>query len=320
MTVVVPISYIVPLATADGEDITDLVRYVRWLSHVVDDVIVVDGSSPQAFDQHRTAFGTRIRVLRPRTQTLNGKVGNVVTGIEEATHEHVVVADDDVRYRLDQLHRMDGLLRDATVVRPQNYFDPTPWHARVDTARTLIARATGGDWPGTLGVHRSAVLDAGGYAGDVLFENLELVRTLVAAGGSEHVALDLIVRRTPPTTQHFIGQQIRQAYDEFARPVRLTISLAVLPAFLATAGARRWKRAAWAAAVVTLAAEFGRRRAGGRTYFPASSTVLVAPWMVWRSACSWVAVGSRARGGVLYRERRLKTAATPVRRRRGQAA
>ena len=32
---------------------------------------------------------------------------------------------------------------------------------------------------------------AGGYDGDVLFENLELIRTVRARGGEEAVALDL---------------------------------------------------------------------------------------------------------------------------------
>lgn len=105
-----------------------------------------------------------------------------MTGVQAARHEHIIVADDDVRYRRAELERMLTLLQHFEVVRPQNIFRPQPWHARWDTARSLLNRLAGGDWPGTLGVRRSVLLDAGGYSGDVLFENLEMVRTIKAAG------------------------------------------------------------------------------------------------------------------------------------------
>src|SRR4029079_2928969 len=113
---------------------------------------------------------------------------------------------------------------------PQNYFDPLPWHARVDAARSLLNRVHSGDrelgsgdFPGTLGVRREAFVACGGYDGDVIFENLELMRTIEAAGGRVATPLDLYVRRLPPTTAHFISQRVRQAYDDFALPVRMAV-------------------------------------------------------------------------------------------------
>jgi hypothetical protein len=306
-------TYLVPLATSDDTDVSELGTYLRGLAGAVDDVVVVDGSSPAAVHEHRRCFGPGVRVIVPELRTPMGKVGNVVTGVRAARHEAVVIGDDDVRYRTDQLGQVVARLHDGAVVRPQNHFDPRPWHARFDTARTLLARVTGGDWPGTLAVRRSAVLAAGGYAGDVMFENLELVRTLQAQGGREVLALDVIVRRLPPTTAHFRGQQVRQAYDEFARPARLVLSLLVAPVGVAAVVAGRWRPVLAAAAAVTAAAEAGRRRGGGRAVFPVSSTALAAPWCLWRSLCSWAALGARARGGVRYRDTRLRTAATPGR-------
>lgn len=307
------LSYILPLATGADEDISELAAYLRRLADVVDDVIVVDGSAPHTVRRHRDLIPPPVRVLEPRERTTMGKVGNVVTGAEVARHERVVIADDDVRYEPGQLRRIAERLDAATVVRPQNHFDPLPWHARLDTARVLLARISGGDWPGTLAVRRSAMEAIGGYDGDVLFENLELVRTIVAAGGTEHLALDINVRRLPPTTHHFRGQQIRQAYDEFARPARLVLWLAVLPLGVHSLVRRRWAAIVTAGALTTVAAEAGRRRAGGRQWFPASSSALAAPWVVWRSLCSWAAVGARLRGGVRYRDIRLPRAATPRR-------
>jgi hypothetical protein len=301
----------VPLRTGDTDDVSDLARYLRSLAREIDEVTVVDASSASAVEAHRVAFGPDVRVLSPEWRTRNGKVGNVVTGVRHARHERVVLADDDVRYELPQLEQVADLLEHAHLVRPQNFFRPQCWHTRFDTARTLLNRVTGGDWPGTFGIRRSALLTTDGYAGDVLFENLEMVRTIRAAGGTEVVALDCYVARRPPTASHFRGQQVRGAYDEFARPLRLAVSLAVLPtAALALTRARR-RELLTAAAVATAVAEVGRRRDGGDRVFPASSSLLAGPWLVWRSACSWVAVGSRLRGGVRYRGTRLAFAASP---------
>jgi hypothetical protein len=146
-----------------------------------------------------------------------------------------------------------------------------------------------------------------------MFENLELVRTVRAAGGREVLALDLHVARRPPTSAHFRRQQIRQAYDEFARLPRLVVSLAVLPLGVCAVVSRQWRAVGCAALAVTTAAEVGRRRAGGRRVFPASSSLLACPWVVWRSACSWAALIAFTRGGVTYRGTRVRRAATSMR-------
>jgi hypothetical protein len=238
-----------------------------------------------------------------------GKVGGVLTGLDHARCARVVIADDDVRYDADSLQRMEQLLDHADVVRPQNVFAEWPWHAWWDTGRTLLARVSGGDWPGTLGVRRSVLLGAGGYAGDVMFENLELVRTVRAAGGREHLALDLFVRRHPPTVEHFWSQRVRQAYDEFARPVRLTVSLAIVP--LLVVGRTRL---AFALVLGSLAAaECGRRRRGGAQVFPASTTLAAPVWLAERAVTSWLAVATRLRnGGVRYGDTVVPRAATSV--------
>jgi hypothetical protein len=133
------------------------------------------------------------------------------------------------------------------------------------------------------------------------------------------LALDLIVRRVPPSTAHFRGQQVRQAYDEVARPARLATMCAIAPASLYLAIAAPSLLAGAAVASVVLA-EAGRRRAGGRAYFPASSVLLAPVWLVWRSLCSWAALGAWIRGGARYRGTRLRRSATPMRELRHQAA
>jgi len=314
-----PLSYVLPIRWRDDRGLDELTAYLRWLAARVDDVVVVDGSAPAVFAEHARRWGPTVRHLRPHADLrfASGKVNGVVTGVREAAREHVVVADDDVRYGEDALRRMLRLLADCEVVAPQNHFEPLPWHAVWDTARSLIARAVSHDMPGTLGLRREAFLGMGGYDGDVLFENLELIRTAEAAGGRVVAPLDLYVRRLPPTAPHFWSQRVRQAYDEFARPGRMAAALAVAPA---VALSPRPARAAGALALLSVAAaEAGRRRAGGRRVFPARTALAAPAWVAERATCAWLAVGVRLlRGGVPYGDVVMRRAATPARRLRAR--
>ena len=298
--------YVLPLKWADDAGLAGLALYlaevVRWLP-----VTVVDGSAEELFTAHRRALPESVEHIRPEPWLgANGKVAGVMTGVRRAREERIVVADDDVRHTRGTLERIVGLLEQAEVVRPQNYYVELPWQARWDSGRALLNRALGGDWPGTLGVRRSVLLTAGGYDGDVLFENLELVRTVRAAGGREKVALDVLVGRVPPSVSHFLGQRVRQAYDDFAQPHRLLAELSLLP--LMCWAVRHPVRLAAGALAVCGVAEMGRRRAEGAQVFPAG-TVLWAPlWVLERSVCVWAAVALRARGGVSYAGARLRTA------------
>ena len=233
-------TYLLPIRLLDARPIDALVAYLRSLSRL--GLVVIDGSAPGLF----AALDSGIADLAihvppdPRIGGRNGKARGVLTGLGIATHDKIVVADDDVRYDAHTLSALAEALDRWDVVRPQNYFAPRPWHAIVDGARSLMNRALDGDWPGTLGFRKSALPN--GYNADVLFENLELVRTICRRGGRELVAREIFVLRRPPTTRHFWQQRVRQAYDEFARPPRLVASLCLLP-ILAMAVTRR--ESAW---------------------------------------------------------------------------
>ncbi|WFE41826.1 glycosyltransferase family 2 protein [Micromonospora sp. WMMD998] len=309
-----PMAYVLPLRAAADRDLDELTGYLRELRRWVD-VVVVDGSPPDLFARHATAWRELVRHVPPDPALRggNGTVLGVLTGVALARHEHVVIADDDVRYDLPALRAVHELLDRVDLVRPQNHFDPLPWHAWWDTGRTLLNRALGGDWPGTLAVRRSTFLAMGGYDPDVLFENLELHRTIRAYGGSTATPAWLYVRRLPPTTAHFLGQRVRQAYDETARPGWLLAALAVLPAAAVALAARRPGLLLRAGLVTVAVAELGRRRAGGARVFPAHTTLAAPAWVLERGVCAWLAVGRRLRGGVPYAGRRLRVAAHPTR-------
>ena len=316
------LSYVLPIRCGDGpHDHAELVGYLGALAAARVEVLVVDNSEDAIFTSHGGTFAGVARHLAPAVATTNGKVGNVLTGVAEASNERVVIADDDVRYDLASLHEVARRLEGGEVVIPANVFEPMPWHARWDTARTLLNRSLGRDFPGTLAVRRSRMLAMGMYDGDALFENLELMRTVRAHGGGVVSPLDLYVARVPPSAAHFWGQRTRQAYDDFALPLRMALWLTVVPLLLLSALKRRPSLALGPVAASIATAELGRRRAGGAAVFPATSSLLAPVWILERGVCAWLAVLQRLRfGGVRYGDSVIPVAAHSERQLRRRLA
>ncbi|MEW1953188.1 glycosyltransferase family 2 protein [Terrabacter sp. NPDC080008] len=326
------VSVVIPVKWSGGPEelyrVEEMARYLAGLRHTVDEVVVVDGSAAPARLQHEEAWGAFATLLEPEESGAgtgpgrkcwpNGKVVGALTGIRAAANELVVLADDDVRHTPSSIAALVETLQDADLVRPVNVFDSWPWHARWDGARTLLNVVLASDWPGTFGLRRSTVLHCGGWSADVLFENLELWRTVEAVGGRAVGRTDVVVWRRPPTAGQFWSQRVRQAYDDLAQPLRLVAELAVLPAVL-LAGRRGPRLAGLLALAAVGLAEHGRRRIGVHRIPP--SVPLWAPvWVLERSVCVWLAVGHRARGGVRYHGRRLGVAAHSARELRDRLA
>jgi hypothetical protein len=318
-------AYVLPLRWSEPGPIEELAAYLCALgeSGLVTEVLVVDGSPVPLFESHAETLRGVATHLSPHADLSfpMGKVNGVITGVRECSCERVVIADDDVRYEPAALARTLSLLAEADLVRPQNYFAELPWHARWDTARSLLNRVfTGdpdfpvGDFPGTLAVRRSSFLHSGAYDGRALFENLELMRTIVAAGGTVATPLDLFVARRAPSTAHFLSQRVRQAYDDFAIPVRIGGFLAIGPAAVELLRRGRGPYLLLAALATIGLAELGRRRANGAERFPLSGALLAPAWIGERSVCAWLALGSKLRGGIPYGDRRLPHSAGSMRR------
>lgn len=304
------VSYVLPLKVADRADLGDLTPYLHWLATRVD-VIVVDGSPADVFAAHARAWGGVVRHLHVTSRTSNGKVAGVLDGVAAAATPYVVIADDDVRYDESSLEAVVSRLDGCSAVVPQNYFEPRPWHARLDTARTLVNRAFGSDYAGTVAVRRECLVATRGYCGAVLFENLELLRTLGAHGFDVRHSPDIFVVRRPPTFTHFAGQRVRQAYDSRAQPSRMAMELLVLPGLLAASTRRRSVLLAIVASPVVVAAA-GRRRGSGAQVFGWRSCLWAPVWVTERGVSCWVALVCALRGGVRYGGGRLGTAAHSV--------
>jgi len=304
-------SYVLPIKTTRaGSAMNDLTPYLAWLSERVD-LIVVDGSGPDVFAANHAAWATFGRHVEPdpTDRCSNGKVWGVRTGVRIADHDVVILADDDVRYDERSLREAIRAAGTADLVRPQNYFSTMPWHALWDTARTLVNRSIGADHPGTLIVRRGFFLAMGTYDGDVLFENLELVRTVRAAGGLVADRPDLYVRRVPPDARTFWGQRPRQAYDDLAAPARFAATLTALPAIAWGLGRRRWSLLGGGVAALFALAALGRVRHGGARVFPPYAIAFTPLWGLERACCEWVALGWWLRGGIPYAGMRIRRAA-----------
>lgn len=316
VTVVIPLKW---SGTGEAYRVEEMARYLDGLRHAVAEVVVVDGSAPSVRSEHERAWKAFARILEPDDPVvgaksergeevgLNGKVVGALTGIHSARTEYVVLADDDVRHTPGSIQRLVETLQDADLVRPVNVFDSWPWHARWDGARTLLNVVLASDWPGTFALRRSTVLELGGWSADVLFENLELWRTVEAGGGRAVARTDVTVWRKPPSVGHFWSQRVRQAYDDLAQPGRLAAELAIVPSVLLAA--RRGPRLVGAlAGIAMLVAAHGRRRVGAE-HVPPSVPLWAPVWVLERGVCVWLALGLRMRGGVEYHRRRLRLAA-----------
>lgn len=301
-------TYVVPLRQIGMPvgDLADLVADVRRMRRAGCEVIVVDGSPPDDFARHAVALSSLCVHVPPdpRHQCLNGKVHGVRTGIALASHEDVVIADDDVVYTGADIERVRGLLAVYDLVVPQNRFHPLPWWAVVETGRTLLNRAlrTAGDYPGTQAVRRSTFERIGAYDGDTLFENEEMRRHFVRQGARVAHARDLIVARRPPSLAKWREQRVRQAYEDLDMPLKTTVFAALLPiaVVLAFTGGLVWFVVAVAVVSMLLAA-VGRRGAAARAAFLPRAVLLAPLWVVERSVSVYRALFARAvRGGCPY--------------------
>ena len=81
-------------AETDG----DLTAYLDWLAERLE-VIVVDASPPAVFFENDLRW-RNVRHVQPSPalECANGKVWGVLSGLDLASHERIIIGDDDVRY------------------------------------------------------------------------------------------------------------------------------------------------------------------------------------------------------------------------------
>ncbi|MDQ4122412.1 MAG: glycosyltransferase family 2 protein [Acidobacteriota bacterium] len=297
----------------DRTEAEDFRQYFGSLRASGCEVLVVDGSPAEIFDDYDEIWkdSCRHETVDPQYKYLNGKVNGIHTGIALAQTECVILADDDIRYTPEDVRRMSRLLDDYDMVRPQNYFLPLPFWARMEAARMLINRAfiREGDYTGTLGVTRSAMLRVGHYDGDVLFDNEEIVRHFRLKKARIKYARDFFVLKRPATFRKWIEQRPRQAYEDFIMRLKTVFFLALPIAFVLF-----WLLAGFPSALVfaifiaigaVLAAALGLKD-GATEFFPISIVFYAPLWIIERSFSTyWAFYWRITRGGYPFGDKLL---------------
>ena len=287
--------------------------YFRLLAGANCEVLVVDGSPREVFDSHGEAWGGACvhAKVDPQYKYLNGKVNGIHTGVSLAAHERIVLADDDIRYRADDVRRMAGLLDSFEMVRPQNYLSPLPLWARTEAARMLINRGwiREGDYPGTLGVRRSSMQRLGHYDGDVLFDNEEIVRHFRSCGAAVAYARDFFILKRPPSFRKWIEQRPRQAYEDFVMRAKTAFFAALPPALALLWLAVGWRPALAFGAAVAAGAMLVAARGlgdGAARFFPPWLCLYAPLWVAERVVSTyWAFYWRVARGGYPFGDKLL---------------
>ena len=289
----------------DATEIERLADYFKLLRLAGCEVLVVDGSPQPVFEEHSKSWQSFSRHVAPdpKYTYLNGKVNGVHTGVDLASCERIILADDDIRYSAGDVKRMCELLDRFEMVRPQNFIAPLPWWARLENARILINRGVlrAGDYPGTCGFRRSTMRRVGPYDGDVLFDNEEIVRHFALNGVEINYALDFFIHKLPPTFTKWLEQRPRQAYEDFVMRAKTVAFLSVLPVTLAVSLLFNVRAAILLLSLLSVVTvslcSRGLLRNAAYRFFPASSPLFAPLWMFERSISVYWAVYWWARYG-----------------------
>lgn len=309
-------TFIIPIrhARVDELELQRFRLYLQMLGRAGCEVLVVDGSPAAVFEEHARVWTDHCSHVAPDPQYtyLNGKVNGVHTGVDLASCERIIVADDDIRYRPEDLKWMCHLLDRFEMVRPQNFISPLPWWARLETARILINRGSlrAGDYPGTCGFRRSTMRQVGPYDGDVLFDNEEIVRHFAVREANISYATDFFIPKGPPTLTKWIEQRPRQAYEDFVMRAKTVAFLSVLPVTVAITVWLGLRAGLLLLALLFLASVLlsgrGLLRDSAYRVFPASSPLFAPLWIVERSISVYWALYWKARyGGYPFGQRLL---------------
>jgi len=281
-------AYVIAIERSAGAagDLEPLAGYLSNLGVIGCEVIVVDGSPREIFEENRRVLRWVGRHIAPRQQHRHAPgIDPVAAAIEFASQEKVIVADEAVRYTARDVDQLCDLLELHEVVVPQDYLDPLPWWGGIEAGRILVHRGIEpiGDG-GTFGFRRTAV--RGLRAIDAqLDESDEPLRRLGMRGAEVFSAHDVFVRREPPQLTQWLRERSRTAEADLAMPVRSAVFFGVIPmalllAMLGGAGVAGGYATAIALASLVLAL---RGRSGAGAFFPLRACLYAPVWVLERS-------------------------------------
>ena len=271
--------------TSSDGDLRDLACYLSTLSAADCDVVVLDGSSREHFDENRRVLRwvSRYIAARPQHRGVNGVVDPIRAALAVAACEKVIVAAEEVRYDECAIDSLCRLLDAHEVVEPQDYPDPLPWWGGIDAGRILVHRAVVpcADHGATFGFRRGAIRNLRHLDGNPFDPAEGAVRLLTSVGVEVFSAFELFVKRVPPALGDWMRERPRLADDDFVMPVKSAFFFALIPMamlLMAFAGPRAVAGYAGAVAFASIALAF-RGRIGATAVFPLRSCFFAPLWV-----------------------------------------
>ena len=255
---------------ASTEELHDLAGYLSSLSICDFDIAIID-TVPN--NENR-------RVLRwvGRYIAMKTPVDPVRAAFDVSSCEKVIVADAKIRYSQDGLDHLCALLDLHEVVEPQDYFDPLPWWGGLEAGRTLLRRGIGplGQDGVTFGFRKRAV--RGLRSIESAFVTDHPVRRLESHGAEVFSAMDIVVRRIPPSLERWLRDRPRQ----FDQPAIFfgVLPLALILAFLSGLHVAALYVGVLGFCGLVLAI---RGRIGAARFFPLRACFFAPVWLLERS-------------------------------------
>ena len=295
-------SYLVVLenASSSAAELRDLAAYLSEIAVLNFEVIVVDGSAPEARDANRRVLRWVGRHIAAGPQHLGpfGNVDAVRAAIDLSSCDKVIVADAHIRYSQNALDDLTTLLELHEVVEPQDYFDPLPWWGGIEAGRILVHRSISPlpDHGSTFGFRKRAV--RGLRSIDPTAAAHDYVRRFASQGAEVFTSMRLFVRRIPPAFSDWIRELPRRADEEFAVPAKAALFIMLLPAIIGvalTGGVRMAGVCAAAIAFLSIALAL-RGRIGAGRFFPWRACFFAPLWILQCSVSIYFALLWRVSG------------------------
>jgi hypothetical protein len=282
-------------------DLHDLASYLSTISVAGCEVVLVDASASQIFENNRRVLRWvgRHLAVRPRYRSFAGGIDIVRTAADVSNCDKVIVADANVRYDTSTLENLCELLDKHEVVEPQDYFEPRPWWSGIEAGRMLLHRGIEPvpDHGVTFGFRKSAIRGLRGV--DIVScSGEDPVRRLASQGAEIFSAPEVFVRRLPPALDDWLRERPKQAGDDFVMPVKTVFFFALLPmaaALAVTGGLRVAGGYLSAIAAVSMVLAI-RGRSGAAIFFPLRACLCAPLWVLERSVSVYWALFRKLNG------------------------
>lgn len=285
------------------DEVRALANYLSTLDLADCEVLVVDGSSSELFDEHDRVLRwvSRHVAVRPHARFIDGRVDLIQAATEFATTEKLIIAAGDSRYTSAEVRAICALLDHHDVVEPEEYFDPLPWWGGVDAGRVLLHRgaAAGANGGSTFAFRRAAFLvvrDVPDRSGR------NEPRRLALQGAELHQARGVFVRREPQRFGTWLRLRPREASAELIAPMKTLFFLTLIPlvALLFVIGGGPIATG-FGIAIATGAMMLALRgRAGAAKFFPLRACLFAPLWIAERSVSVYWALFDRLRGATVH--------------------